>query len=351
GDEREIHDSTGWANVVYPSNRELRLDLALNRASYRPGEEARADLRALTPQGRAAESALGVVIFDKAIEERARTDREFGGRSFGFYDCFREMLGAGDGLAGITRRDLAQIDMSKPAPDGLDLVAEILLNQGEGRYRQRYFVSDDFETKPDNVFRPVISSQLKPVETALDWQYWLKSVYPTGEAQLRRQMLLAGVDLDEMRDPWGTPYRPKFSVETVNDVFELISAGPDKRFDTDDDFAALSKSWQYFRHTASAIMRTVEQHHARTGGFIRHRDTLKRELMSREAIDIDALSDRWGNPYRFEFEVERGAYSIHVRSGGPNGRFEDGGERWRSDDFTLSTFPIEYAAEIKARID
>src|SRR5262249_50935059 len=78
GDEREIHDSTGWANVVYPRNRELRLDLALNRASYRPGEEARAELRALTPQGRAAESALGVVIFDKAIEERARTDREFG---------------------------------------------------------------------------------------------------------------------------------------------------------------------------------------------------------------------------------------------------------------------------------
>src|SRR5262249_13612505 len=275
----------------------------LNRASYRPGEEARAELRALTPQGRAAESALGVVIFDKAIEERARTDRELGGRSFGFYDCFREMLGAGDGLAGITRRDLAQIDMSNPAPEGLDLVAEILLNWGDGRYRQRYFVSGDFEATPEQVFRPVISSRLKLFETALDWQYRLKSVYPTDEATLRRQTLLAGIDLDEIRDPWGTHYRPKFSVETANDVFKLISAGPDKRFGPDVDFTALGKSWEYFRHTASAIARTVENHHARTGGFIRDRDTLKRELMSREAVDIDALIDRWGNPYRFEFGV------------------------------------------------
>src|SRR5262249_9124266 len=155
------------------------------------------------------------------------------------------------------------------------------------------------------------------------------------EATWRRQMLLAGIELDELRDPWGTPYRPKFSVETVNDVFELISAGPDKRFDTGDDFTAFNRSWEYFRHTASAIARTVENRHARTGGFIRDRETLKRELMSREAVDIDALNDRWGNPYRFEFGVERNDFSIRVKSGGPNGRFEDERERNRSDDFTV----------------
>lgn len=352
GDDREAWNSTGVARVLYPRDRELKLDLKFDQASYRPGGEARADLRVLTPQGRAAESALGVVIFDKAIEERARTDQEFMGRGFGFYDCFRYLLGANDSLAGVTRRDLDRIDLSKPLPEGLELLAEILLNQRDyGYYQPVFFGGDEFETDAENVFRYEISAELKPIEAALFSHYASKSIYPTDETTLRRQMLIAGVELDEIRDPWGTAYRPKFSVETINDVLELISAGPDKRFDTDDDFIAFNKSWEYFRYTAAAIMRTVENYYARTGVFIHDRETLKRELMSREAIDIDALNDRWGNPYRFEFGVEQRNYSIRIRSGGPNGRFEDAREKWRSDDFTLSTSLIDYTAEIKARIN
>src|SRR5262249_57951433 len=130
----------------------------------------------------------------------------------------------------------------------------------------------------------------------------------------------------------------------------LLSAGPDNRFALGDNFTAFNRSWEYFRHTASAIARTVENRHARTGGFIRDRETLKRELMSREAVDIDALNDRWGNPYRFEFGIERQNFSIRVNSGGPNGRIEDGGERRRSDGFTGSTCLIAYTAHTKTRI-
>ncbi|HKQ73450.1 MAG TPA: MG2 domain-containing protein [Blastocatellia bacterium] len=350
--DREVYDPASAARVLYPRDRELKLDLKFDQASYRPGDEARADLRVLTPQGRAAESAVGVVIFDKAIEERARTDQEFRGQPLGFFDCFRNLLGLNDSLAGVTRRDLDRIDPSKPLPEGLELLAEILLNQRDyGYYRPEFFGSDEFETDPEKVFRYEISAELKPIEAALFSHYTSKSIYPIDETTLRRQMLIAGVELDEIRDPWGATYRPKFSVETINDRFELISAGPDKRFDTDDDFMAFSKSWEYFRYTAAAVARTVENHHTRTGAFIRDRETLKRELMSREAIDIDALIDRWGNPYRFEFGVEQRNYSIRIRSGGPNGRFEDAREKWRSDDFTLSTALIDYTAEVKARIN
>src|SRR5262249_27614198 len=350
-DDYDPWNSAGVARVLYPRDRELKLDVKFDQASYRPGDEARADLRVLTPQGRSVESALGVVIFDKAIEERARTDQEFGGRGFGFYDCFRDLLGAGAGLAGVTRRDLDRIDLSKPMPEGLELVAEILLNQSDyGYYRSEFFRGDEFETDAKAMFEYEISNQLKPLESALNSQYAMKSVYPTDEATLRRQTLLAGIELDELRDPWSTPYRLKFSAETVNDVFQMISAGPDKRFDTGDDFTAFSRSWQYFHYTAAAIARTVENHYAQTGGFIRDRETLKRDLRSREAIDIDALSDRWGNPYRFEFGVEGKYFSIRAESGGLNGRFEDGGGRSRTDDFTVSTCLIEYTTEIEARI-
>jgi hypothetical protein len=345
-------DSADLAKVLYPRNRELKLDVKFDQASYRPGDEARADLRILTPGGSAVESALGVVIFDKAIEERARTDQEFSGRSFGFYDCFRDLLGVGNSLAGVTRRDLDRIDLSKPLPEGLELVAEVLLNQSDyGYYRPEFFSGDDFETDAEAVFRYSISAGLRHIGAALDSQYTSKSIYPINDATWHRQALIAGIELDELRDPWGTPYRPKFSVETFTDVFELISTGPDKRFGTDDDFTAFSKSWEYFRHTASAIARTVEQHHTRTGGFIRDLETLKRALMSREAVDIDALIDRWGNPYRFEFGTEGDAFSIHVKSGGPNGRFEDESERMGSDDFTVGACLIQYTAETRARID
>ncbi|MGH9753885.1 MAG: MG2 domain-containing protein [Blastocatellia bacterium] len=351
-DSYQVWDSAGIAKVLYPRDRELKLDVKFDQVSYRPGDEARADLRVLTPQGRATESALGVVIFDKAIEERSRTDQEFRGRSFGFYDCFRYLLGLDSSLAGVTRRDLDRIDLSRPLPEGLELVAEILLNQwAYGYYRPEFFSSGDFETDAEEVFKNAISAQLKPVDAGLFSQYTTKSVYPVNAVTWRRQMLLAGVELDELRDPWRTLYRPKFSVKTIYDMFDLISAGPDKRFDTDDDFTALSKSWEYFRHTASAIARTVENHYARTGGFVRDRETLKRELMSREAVDIDALNDRWGNPYRFEFGVERDDFSIRVRSGGPDGRFEDERERWGADDFTLGACLIEYTTETRARIN
>ncbi|MGE0130751.1 MAG: MG2 domain-containing protein [Blastocatellales bacterium] len=351
-DDYESYRSTGVAKILYPRDRELKLDLKFDQVSYRPGEEARADLRVLTPQGRAVESALGVVVFDKAIEERARTDQEFRGGSFGFYDCFRGLLGVGETLAGVTRRDLDRLDPSKPLPEGVELVAEILLNQHNyDYYGTESFGGAQFETDAGEVFKYALSSQPNPVETALDSQYLLKSVYPVDETGLQRQMLLAGVELGDLHDPWGAPYRTKFSVETINDVFELTSAGPDKRFDTDDDFTALRRSWQYFRHTGSAIARTVENFHARTGGFIRDRETLKRKLHSLEAVDVDALRDRWGNPYRFEFGVEQRNFSIRVRSGGPNGRFEDERERRLSDDFTLSTCLIDYTADTKARIN
>ncbi|HEY8459107.1 MAG TPA: MG2 domain-containing protein [Blastocatellia bacterium] len=344
--------ATGVATVVYPRDRELKLDVKFDRTSYRPGDEARADIRVLTPQGRAAESALGVVIFDKAIEARARTDSEFNGRSFGFYDCFSYLLGMSDSLAGVTRRDLDRIDLSKPLPDGLELVAEILLSQrADAYFRPELFSGSEFETDAKEAFKYEISNRLNPIESALSSEYAMKSIYPSDEATLRRQALIRGIDLDELRDPWGTPYRPRFSVETVNDVFEMISAGPDKRFGADDDFTAFSRSWRYFQHTAAAIARTVENHHARTGGFIRDRETLKRELRSREAVDLDALSDRWGNPYRFEFGVERNFFSIRVSSGGPNGRFEDEREKSKSDDFTVYDYLIEYTAEIRARIN
>jgi A-macroglobulin TED domain/Alpha-2-macroglobulin family/MG2 domain/Carboxypeptidase regulatory-like domain/A-macroglobulin receptor binding domain/Macroglobulin domain MG3/Alpha-2-macroglobulin bait region domain len=350
--ENDAYNLIGIARILYPRARELKLDIALNQASYRPGDEASLDLRVLTTGGRAAESALGMVVFDKAIEERARTDQEFGGRSFGFYQYFKDLLGDGENLAGVTRRDLDRIDLSKPLPEGLELVAEVLLNQRHYGYYPRIFSGSDFTTDGEEAFHTLVAEQIKPVDMALDSQYRQKSVYPVDETTWRRQLLLAGVELDWLRDPWNIPYRAEFSVEEAYDRFELVSAGPDKRFGTEDDFTALKKSWLYFRHISEAIERAVENYHVRTGAFIRDRETLRRELLLNGALDIDLLRDRWGGPYRFDFGIDERNFFIKAGSGGPNRKFEDmpDGSGRESDDFIVSSCYIDYTSEPAALI-
>ena len=349
GDNDGYAYSTGIAKVLYPRNRELKVDVKFNQTAYRPGDEARAELRVLTPQGRAIESALGVVIFDKAVEERVRTDQEFGGRSFGF----RDLPGTNESIAGVTRRDLDRLNLSKPLPEGLELVAELLLNQNPYNYRRSHvFSSDSLITDAEETFKSLISGQLKPIQSALQAQYQSKWIYPADETIWRRLMLLAGVEPGDLRDPWGVPYKTRFSIEQANDVFELISAGPDKRFETGDDFTVLRNSWPYFRHTGEAIARAAENYHARTGTFIRDRETLKRELL-RAAIDLDLLRDRWGHQYQIAFGVAGRNFSITVRSSGPNGQFEDQSKAdgRQVDDFTVSTCLLDYAVEVGVMIN
>jgi len=260
-------------------------------------------------------------------------------------------LGDGESIAGITRRDLERIDLSKPLTEGLELVAEILLNYRNYDNYPKIFDSGEVPTDAKTVFDSIVSAQVAPVEVALDSQYKLKSIYPVDETMWKRQMLLAGIELDSLRDPWSTPYRARFSIDTIHDRFELISAGPDKQFGTNDDFSALEKSWPYFQHTAAGIERTVESYYARTGAFIRDRETLGRELKQHAGIDIDLLRDRWGNSYRFEFGANEKNFYISVISGGPNGRFEATQSLERaSDDFIVSTCFIEYTAESHALI-
>ncbi|MFN2596090.1 MAG: MG2 domain-containing protein, partial [Pyrinomonadaceae bacterium] len=100
GGEDDDEIAKGTRTVIYPHNRELSLDVNFSSATYKPGEEASARVSARTAQGRAAETALGVVVFDKAVEERARTEQEFSS-SYGFYDGFRYFWYGDDTLGGL----------------------------------------------------------------------------------------------------------------------------------------------------------------------------------------------------------------------------------------------------------
>ena len=329
----------GSRTVLFPRDRDLKLDVRFDRADYKPGADAQVDFRITTPEGRPASSALGVVIFDRAVEERARTDQDFNGQ-FGFYGHYSQWSGYDNQVGGITRKSLQQIDLTKPLPEEMDLIAELLL--GAGSVRPYFFESDEFQRRPEEVCAKLTSQDVEPLRDLLETQYKASALYPTNTETLRRLLLEAGDDLDELIDPWGTVYRDVFSVDKDDQGLDVKSAGPDKVFDTKDDFSVIRIARPYFRFTGEAINRAVERFHARSGGFIRDRVTLKSELLA-EGIDLDSLRDPWGQPYLINFTTKGDRFNVIVRSAGPNQRFD--GEQPSSDDFTLWLASIDYMRE------
>jgi hypothetical protein len=336
--------------VVYPRNRELKFDVQMNRASYRPGEEAAAGVRVRNAAGRDVESALGVVVFDKAVEERARTEQEFGA-SYGFSNYFYQFRYGSESIGGLGLRDIERLDATRALPAGLELVAELLIQRDDEYYRPNFFSSSHYETNQAQVFDALVSGQFKPVRDALNARHNAGGEHPASEAALRRLLANAGIAVEELRDPWGMPYRPVFSIERAEDMLEFRSAGADKQHDTADDWTASRLTWNYFRPVGEAINRAVLEYHRRTGGFIRDAAMLRSEL-ARSNFNLDELRDRWGQPYALSFDVSGTSYVINVYSGGADGRLTTTPVyHGASDDFTIWTTWTDYFAETRTRLD
>jgi hypothetical protein len=338
----------GMRAVLYPSSSELNLNARTSKASYRPGEDASVRLSVRTADGRPAESALGLVVSDKAVDERMRTDAEFSGHYQPYNQTLIDFLGLNDQLSGVTFRDLQRLDMTKVVPPELDLLAEIMLNHYRNHYPV-FYRGEEYETNLPNVFGPLINVQLRPVHDALNERYLRTLQHPSDEKTLRQFLQEARIDLSQLYDPWGKNYRPVFTIEERLDVLTLMSAGADKRFDTDDDFSVLRLNWEYFKPLGQQIQRVVYTYHQQTNGFIRDRETLRQEL-ARAGVSLDSVRDHWGQPYRVEFGVEQTHYVIKFISGGPNRRFAVDPDE-PEDDFTIWTAAIDYFADLRIKIE
>jgi hypothetical protein len=338
----------GSRTVLFPRDRDLKLNLHLDHAEYKPGAEATADFRISTPDGRPVSSALGVVIFDRAVEERARTDQDFSG-GFGFYGSFSQWRGYDDQVGSITRKDLQRVDLTKALPEGIESVAELLLSADP--VRPVFFETNEFAADHRRVFSESLDLYFKPLRNILDGQY-KNGVYPENRETLRRLLFESGVEVDQLRDPWGTVYREVFSFAKADSIFDIVSAGPDKVFNTADDLTSAHIVRPYFRFTGEAISRAVERFHSRTGGFIRDLATLKGELQT-EGVGVDALRDPWGQPYDFSFPTVQNNFLVTVTSSGPDKHFDQANPEKsnpNSDDFTLWTASIDYLPETRALV-
>ncbi|HEY0458022.1 MAG TPA: alpha-2-macroglobulin family protein [Pyrinomonadaceae bacterium] len=327
---------TATRGIIFPYGSNLKLNAEFDKEFYKPGEAARVRFGVLDSIGSAVESALGVVVFDKAIEERARTDGGF----TGMFEDYKGWLGYGESFGGVNVKDLNELDLSKPIPAELQTVAEVILH--DGYYRPNVFHSRSFDTNAKSVYAEFFKKQFEPIEKVLSGHYAKHDFeHPTDDESLRKILRANGVNLDDLRDPWGQPFKAVFETEKVQDVLRIVSAGADKTFGTKDDFTVSSSSFIYFTPTGNLIDKAVTDYHKRTGGFIRDEKTLF------AGLGISELKDRFGNPYRVTLEVNGKYYVMKIRSAGKDGKYDTG---YSSDDFDVWTNRIDYFADTQSAI-
>ncbi len=338
----------GMRTVLYPHDPALKVTAKFDHATYRPGDDAVLDLHVRGVTGAPVEAALGTVIFDQAVEERARTDAEFGGAGgYGFHDSFRSYWYQPAELGGLKREYLDHLDVSEPFNEDLQLAAEILLMNRWNAEPPLVFGGAGYPDGIGSAFHELLNREVAPVKAALDAVYENGLSYPHDDESLRRMLSQQHVDFDKVLDPWNSPFRPKFSFQQGFAVVDLVSSGPDKKPETADDVTALDIRRWYFRPIAEAIAKSMAEYRIRTLGHIRDLPTLKTELAAHGVV-WDALRDPWGKPYLPQFGISNTRYTLTIMSGGPDGKFETNPT---SDDFPVWTEYSDYFSETATKID
>jgi hypothetical protein len=341
--ESEHYSWRGWSaykTVLYPEDRELKVKLSGLRTSYLPGSSVDVGLDVRTAGAFAAPGAVGVAVIDTAVEQRAATEEDANQRWFGG-NWWRDS----SNIAGITYEDLAKTDMSQPVSDDLQLVAE-------AGFQYNIPLELKLESEDHNDVRndllALMQKQLKPVGDAILAAHPARLPGTPGDVHTIANA--AALDPTLLLDPWDTPYRVKAAVEWSDEVLRMVSAGPDKRFGTEDDFTIDVMRRNVFARPGARLTKLLHDAVAAGKTLPANVDGLK-QLAWTGGLDLDETFDPDGQPYLYEIEVGRRFYNVHVfrhdAQTQENGRFE-GTPAWSS---TSIDYFSHTEAQMEAAID
>ncbi|MGA2219381.1 MAG: alpha-2-macroglobulin family protein, partial [Terracidiphilus sp.] len=311
--------SMGFKAVLYPQDRALKLKLSGLQPSYAPGATVDAGLAVKDAVGSLPPSAFGISVIDNAVELRAQTEEEANDRWFGF-DWWQPR----EAVAGITRETLDQTDMSKPVPEDFDLAAEALLASSPVSGIQIDGADDNGDR---NEYQEVMRSDLAGLGKAvLDAR---PAQLPADLGALRSIARNATFDDSILTDPWNTPYKAKTWIQWNSEVLTLVSAGPDKRFGTEDDLEIELTRRNLFELPGERMAKLIFDAEATGKSLPGTLDSLK-ALTRNGGLDLDSILDPHGKPYTYAIVVNRRNYSVLVS-------MQSGETAWGSQ-------PIDYFA-------
>jgi hypothetical protein len=341
--EERYEIPSGARAILFPTPSTLTVKVKTDRATYKPGDDVSAVLNVSLPSGSTSASALGVVVVDKAVDERIRTDQEFGEGHYGFWDW--GWWYPPESVGGISFKDLDELDLSKPLADGMDLVAEMLLEENSySRVGLPEIEGDNYGYETRSLFSDKMRNELEPVRKALldeDSTGWK---FATNNDELSVVLRRGGLDPARIVDPWGAPYHYSFGIDYRNRTLNILSAGPDKQLGTADDIEVLTVSWPYFQPVGKIIDRVVKETYDSSGAYIRDFDALRSAVLSR-GLDLKAIRDPWGNPYAFSFQPSASLYQVIVQGTGHNVA------PYSYGPFAIWTSAIDYFEQARGKID
>jgi Large extracellular alpha-helical protein len=298
----ERYQTTAHKSVLYPEDRELRLKLTGIKSSYKPGEEVRAAIRVTDPKGVVA-AAVGVGVTDKAVDERARTEEDFDERSWGWgawYEEHRE-------IAGLTLDDLNRTDMTQDVTNDLQLAAEAVLQE---TYQAEESVDSEDSTDIREEYESSMTDALKPLGSAL---LSSKPEHLTADlGKIREVALQSKLNQAILLDPWNVAYKSHLETQRDEEVLDFASAGPDKKFGTEDDFEIEVARQSVFARTGErlqAMLQSAVSQSESLPGSVPALFTFAKE----HGLDLAAMRDPDGRPFVFQVHIERKWLSITAR--------------------------------------
>ena len=330
-------------SVIYPHNRELKVGVRLDQREYRPGQPAVATIQVNSATGTGTGGVIGAVIFDKAVEERARIDQDLRER-FGFGGYGGWWYRDDAKLADLTRADLDRVDATQPIAADLDVAADFLLNaygSGLGPYSPIFGDDDGNETAADT-YKQEIDRTLQPALAVLDQERRVSGTLPRDRTQFDELLKRHDLRWSELKDPWGSEFLVDFDLNNIDYLLHVSSPGPDKKARTDDDFVVANRSVSFYLPTQGLITRALRQYHEKTGGFVRDVPALTRALADIGA-DISKLRDAWGRSYIFDFGINGAQLTVTAKTLGRDGR--------PGQEFAVGTSSIDYFAEPRSLMD
>lgn len=318
----------GARTVFFPDGNDISVTAIPDRATYRPGDQATLRMQVKAMDGKPVEAAIGVAVVDQAVSERARTDAEFGQRSW-FSCLFCGDFGERE-LGGIRLNDLYALKPDAVLTPDLDLVAEALAADFGPRLARQ-----EGETLAEHPPFENITHQVEKMSELLDRHYNRTLEFPKDSTQLDS----AARSWLDLRDPWGRPYRVEFDIDGDSRVIRLFSAGPDKQSGTSDDFLAGSIQKPWFAPSQFLIGEILSRQQDFPGT-----EAEARTLFAGNGIMTETLRDVWGEPIRLTLSTEGRYRRIVIRSVGPDR------QAGTHDDLFLATFSGSYFSRETAAI-
>lgn len=270
------------ASVVFPHAASLQLDVKPLKATYRPGESATVNLRVRGAQGEAAEGALGLLVYDQALEELSRTEASF---ATSWEDRIDPRLGfvsfpdSGDSLAGVSVKDLLNRAPDAAVPSDLELLAQAIF--AGHSFAPLRVESSDYARYFSQIFNKQIRATLDPLSKILQDHFAVYGHFPANDGEFAKILSQHNLNPASITDPWGRPYHITRSTRWTSEVLEFHSEGPDKTPNTADDFLAMALDRPFLEHGAEWLRKILDAYRSRTGSYIRDLAALQAERWSR----------------------------------------------------------------------